>query len=297
MKLSIIIPVFNDLKAIKLTLESLENQTYNRSEYEVIVVDNGSKDGSFEYLQCLDNIILIKETQHLGSPYSCRNRGIEAAKADILVFLDSTCVPQKDFVEKGLAFAENSDCDLFGGNVRFYFDDHLTGAKLYDSITNIQMKSSIEEKGVAKTANLWVKKHVIDTVGAFIEGERSGDDVGFTSRCISAGMKLVFCETCITYKFARGLKELLKKQFRVGKGKANLWHRNKELSKNIKSAWRYILPISPWGFKRLLKRNQYTKYGLFMIFRAYAASYLCMQGTLWGILTGALRIKTTRKVA
>lgn len=51
MKISIIIPTFNKLPRLKLTIESLRNQDYSKVNYEVIVVDNESTDGTADYIK------------------------------------------------------------------------------------------------------------------------------------------------------------------------------------------------------------------------------------------------------
>jgi len=294
MEVSIIIPVFNNLSVIQQTIKALKEQTYPNDKFEVIVVDNGSSDGSYEYLLSEDNIILILQTEHLGSPYSCRNRGIEAAKSNVIVFLDSTCIPENDFVEKGLDFIKNTECDLFGGNIIFSFSGKITAGKVCDSIINVQMKKSIIERGVAKTGNLWVKRYVFEEVGVFLEGVRSGDDVGFTTRCKEKGMKLVFCEDCVTYYAARGFKALMIKQYRVGKGKARLWY-SRGVVRMVNESWKLLLPALPSSFKKLFDGNMMSKYHLWMLIKVYFVLYISRQATFWGITNEAALLKKNTK--
>lgn len=89
MKLSIIIPVYNVEKYIHKCLESVLNQ--NTEDYEVILVDDGSPDNCpkicDEYARRYDNISVIH--QENAGLSQARNAGIEAAKGDYIVFLDS----------------------------------------------------------------------------------------------------------------------------------------------------------------------------------------------------------------
>lgn len=88
MKISIIIPTFNEEKHIKECLESLLKQDY--SEFEIIVVDDGSTDKTREILQNFSQkqqIILLKQN-HLG-PGHARNLGASCAGGEILVFVDA----------------------------------------------------------------------------------------------------------------------------------------------------------------------------------------------------------------
>lgn len=78
-RVSVVVPVFNDAERLQQTLEALRTQTYPDERHEVIVVDNGSTDGSSEVARAFDEVTLLYELDHLSSPYSARNRGIEAA--------------------------------------------------------------------------------------------------------------------------------------------------------------------------------------------------------------------------
>lgn len=96
--ISIIIPAYNADKIISYCLDSLMNQTIERSEYEIIVVDDGSTDKTAEVVQCYESIRLI--TQHNQGPASARNNGAGEARGEIILFTDSDCVPQKNWIEK-----------------------------------------------------------------------------------------------------------------------------------------------------------------------------------------------------
>lgn len=120
--ISVIISSYNRADYIINALNSLYNQSVNRSEYEVIVVDNNSTDNT-ESL-CLDyiashtdaNIVFLKETSQ-GSSYS-RNAGARAAKGELLTFIDDDAVAFPDFLEKILAFfAAHPEAGGLGGPI------------------------------------------------------------------------------------------------------------------------------------------------------------------------------------
>src|SRR5690606_32060769 len=118
-KSSIIIPVYNDAQKLNVTLQAIFEQVRFDETVEVIVVDNGSTDDTLEVINNFEKVIFIKETDHLNSPYSCRNRGIEISKGSIIVLLDSTCVPDENWLENGLDYLLNGPADVIGGNVLF----------------------------------------------------------------------------------------------------------------------------------------------------------------------------------
>ncbi|MEC3880163.1 glycosyltransferase [Parapedobacter sp. 10938] len=255
---SIVIPTFNDKSYLEKTLNSILNSSMFQGEIEIIVIDNGSTDGTVEFLSKKESIIFLHDTRNLNSPYSCRNRGIEAATGSVIILLDATCVPHADWLKNGVAYLIENNVDVVGGDVLFDFEGELSAAKIFDSLTNIRMKESIENRGVAKTANLFIKKNVFEVAGLFPEGVRSGADVRWTHRVSKMGLKIRFCRDSIVYKPARGFKELIKKQWRVGLHQPLIW---RELSKKysvFSCLKKLIVPVSPVSVRRLLRENGTT---------------------------------------
>ncbi len=98
---SIIIPAFNEEKTIVDCLESLSKQTY--PSYEIIVVDDGSTDKTFEVLSKfqypISNIqYKIRRQKHVG-PGIARNFGAKHARGEILLFIDADMTFDKDFIK------------------------------------------------------------------------------------------------------------------------------------------------------------------------------------------------------
>ena len=87
---SVIIPTFNRLTSLKRTLSSVLAQTF--INYEIIIVDDGSTDGTQEYMQpmCTENSRVSYHWQkNSGLPSVARNKGIKIATGDWICFLDS----------------------------------------------------------------------------------------------------------------------------------------------------------------------------------------------------------------
>lgn len=253
-RVSVVVPVFNDAERLQQTLEALRTQTYPDERHEVIVVDNGSTDGSSEVARAFDEVTLLYELDHLSSPYSARNRGIEAAKGDDIALLDATCVPVREWMAEGVQCLSSKGADLAGGNVEFSFQGKPTAGELFDSITNIRMRESVQQ-GKGKTANLFVRREVFDAIGLFPEGVRSGGDVRWTRRATEEGHVLVFCEGATVRKPARRLWALLKKQWRVAQGQPAIWRQEGREIGLLKIAILAFLPPSVSRLKEMVQKR------------------------------------------
>ena len=99
MKLSVIIPTYNEEKVVGECISSLDKQTY--SDFETIMVDDGSTDGTLDILKALrgkiDNLKILKQ-KHKG-PGAARNLGAKEARGDILVFVDADMTFDKNFLK------------------------------------------------------------------------------------------------------------------------------------------------------------------------------------------------------
>lgn len=85
--ISIITAIYNQLEMNKYYLDTIRRNT--RSEWELIIIDNGSTDGSAEFFESAgENVKVIRNGANFSYPY-CQNRGIEVAKGDVLAFLNN----------------------------------------------------------------------------------------------------------------------------------------------------------------------------------------------------------------
>src|SRR6266446_940152 len=87
MKVSVVIPLYNKVRYIQRALDSVLAQTY--TDFEVIVVDDGSTDGGAEVVACCTDrrVRLIRQSNQ--GPGPARNRGVEEAAGGYVAFLDS----------------------------------------------------------------------------------------------------------------------------------------------------------------------------------------------------------------
>lgn len=92
-KVSVIVPVWNDERRVVKCINALKNQQFVPEAYEIIIIDNGSTDRTFEEIQRIEGITVLQELQP-GS-YAARNKGLSAAKGHYVAFTDSDCIQIK----------------------------------------------------------------------------------------------------------------------------------------------------------------------------------------------------------
>lgn len=95
--ISVIIPTYNAEKTIGQCLHALKQQNYPSASYEVILVDDGSKDATGEIARTYDIKYLRQENS---GPATARNKGAIVAKGEIILFTDSDCVPEPDWIRE-----------------------------------------------------------------------------------------------------------------------------------------------------------------------------------------------------
>lgn len=104
---SLVILTYNSIKFIQACLDSVFNQGYQG--LEVIVVDNGSADGTAEFIK--ENYLqvrLIENKKNLGAA-KARNQGIEISRGEWILTLDCDIILEKDFLSKIMGFAKDSE--------------------------------------------------------------------------------------------------------------------------------------------------------------------------------------------
>ena len=127
MFLSVIIPVYNAEKYVAESLDSLLKQDLPFEEYEIICVNDGSKDGSLAVLQNYaekhPNIRIIDKEN--GGVTTARNAGLEVAKGDFIWFFDADDLAKENILNKLKAMIPETGCDriVFGA---YEFTDAMT---------------------------------------------------------------------------------------------------------------------------------------------------------------------------
>lgn len=108
MKISVIIPIFNQEKWINRCIRSLLNQTMDKKEYQIILIDDGSDDNSQKLVKEFGNdLILLINKKNRGLPYSL-NKGIKNSKSKYIVRVDSDDYVNSNFLTFLFEYIENN---------------------------------------------------------------------------------------------------------------------------------------------------------------------------------------------
>ena len=278
---SIIIPVYNGELMVEKNIHALLDQDYPKDRYEIIYVDNSSQDNTREIITKYPVILFEEKKQN---SYAARNLGIRHAKGEVLVFTDIDCISKTNWVSEGVMCLKNNSADIVAGNIQFTFSVHPTASELTDSVINLDNKSGAE-KGLGKTANLFIKKSVFNEIGLFSEKGKSGGDGEWTTRARRANKRIVFSEQATVLHEARNFSELVHKHIRVGKGSINVW---KSQGRSLLWIWlrffSLFLPILSLQIPFLIKQRA-LKSVRYPILRMMVIAYVCKVATAWGILS------------
>lgn len=99
-KLSVIIPTYNEEKSIENTLRSISSQTIPRSDYEIIVVDGGSTDRTVQIASRYADLVLQQKSKGVGG---ARNDGVIAARGKVVVHTDADVIVRSDWLQQILS--------------------------------------------------------------------------------------------------------------------------------------------------------------------------------------------------
>jgi len=230
--ISVITPTFNRLSELKHLVDSLQRQTISPELFEVIISDDGSNDGTEDYIRnrSLDvdfELTIIKQA-NLG-PGAARNHGMKKAVGELFLFIDSDCEAELDWIEKIYNLYKNDEFDACGGPDGAK-DDFTPLQKGIDfAMTSFFTTGGMRghsEKMLAKfyprSHNMGMTRKLYNQVGGF-GSLRHGQDIELSHRIHESGARIKFIPDAIVYHRRRtSLKRFFKQVFNWGVARVNL---------------------------------------------------------------------------
>jgi glycosyltransferase involved in cell wall biosynthesis len=204
---SVIIPNYNSSKFIQETLNSVLKQTYKN--IELIIVDDGSTDGSYEYISSLDepNLKLVKNLTK--GACAARNYGLRLATGHYIQFLDADDLLDLNKIDVQVKLLENCDYNIAVCGTKHFYKSTQDGVitdtpflfstnKPHDFLLSLYGADGYNQNMVAQHAWL-TPKSVIDQAGFWDENLIKDQDGEFFCRVVMASKGVCFANNTICY--------------------------------------------------------------------------------------------------
>lgn len=209
--ISVVIPLYNKEKSIASTLRTVLNQTF--SDYEIVIVNDGSTDGSVEEIEKVqdDRIRLVHQPN--AGVSAARNRGIEEAKGDLIAFLDADDEWKPEYLATQYhLFQKYPECSVFACNYEFRdVSGKVTPTLIHklpfvgeDGILSNYFEVASCSHPPICSISVMVKKQVMQAIGGFPVGVTSGEDLLTWAR-LSINDHIAFCKRSLAiYNLGEG---------------------------------------------------------------------------------------------
>ncbi|MBD0726568.1 hypothetical protein B6A10_15450 [Flavobacterium sp. L1I52] len=170
--LTVITINYNNLLGLEKTIQSVKSQTFKNFEY--LVIDGGSKDGSKEYIESQDAFIHYWVSEPDSGIYNAMNKGIKASNGDYLLFLNSG-----DELNGNSALDDFIKHQRFQGDIIYGDYKYKEGGKIFpDNLTPLFfVRTSLPHQSTL------FKREVFDKIGLYDENYKIVSDRAFYIKC------------------------------------------------------------------------------------------------------------------
>lgn len=263
------IPTYNRADSLISTLDSVANQSISKDLYEIIVIDDGSMDGTELRIKNYELGVKKPVVRFFkipnGGHAKARNFGIKQAKGEIIFFTDDDCVVPHDWIERLLAgYRDYPEAVGVGGwhqaydkdaKVK-YFDKYIyfiVSKRFPDMFGFETLTDSLWHNLAGNTANVSYKKKVLDEVEGFDENFSLAGAVDWDLKVNiqRRGHKLLYVPVMISHMKRLGIKSFLRRFFYQGVDRYLMVMKYPELRGNVhydKSVKSLIGNLAVFGF-------------------------------------------------
>jgi glycosyltransferase involved in cell wall biosynthesis len=218
----------NGAHQLPILFEALSQQTLPESEFEVIVVDDASSDETSAVIEASGIARAVRSDEPLGLPRA-RNVGIREAAGDLIALTDADTVPDRTWLELGVARMDETGADILSGGVSIPLDRPSIAA-LLDAMNWLDPERCVAG-GFALGANIWTRRATFERWGLFREdGTPYGhDDAEWGKRATRGGARLVYAQDVhLTHPARARMRQVRRKAYALGHGFAH--HRRPPLN-------------------------------------------------------------------
>jgi glycosyltransferase involved in cell wall biosynthesis len=262
-RLSVVIPTFNRRDRLERVLAALERQTTPASEFEVVVVDDGSTDGTSEWLAQRSTTFELRGVRQANAgPARARNAGVELAIGEIVLFLDDDVEPVPELISEHLrTHAAEPNVVVIGP---------LASLPHYDQPWVAWEQAKVEAQYRAMERGDWAptfrqfwtgnaslaRQHVIG-VGGFDPSYLRAEDVELGVRLQDRGLGFRFNPRARGLHFAeRSLASWERVHESYGRAEVQIFGKlgSDELLEMLAGNWQRLNPATRWLVKNCLGR-------------------------------------------
>jgi lipopolysaccharide/colanic/teichoic acid biosynthesis glycosyltransferase/glycosyltransferase involved in cell wall biosynthesis len=220
---SVIVPAYNAAGTIEGCICALKSQTVAPENYEIIVVDDGSTDNTAELAETAGARV-VRQTR--GRPAAARNRGIDAANAQIVCFTDADCFPMPDWLEALLvpfADADVAGCKGIYATEQSSLTARFVQLEYEDKYDLLRGQSQID---FIDTYSAAYRRDILTANGSFDETFPYLEDQELSFRLASRGYNLVFQpDAIVKHLHADSVWDYFRKKYIIGYWKAQVVRR------------------------------------------------------------------------
>ena len=224
MKISVIVPVFNNLEYTKDCVTDLLN--CKNLNLEIIVIDNGSTDKTMQFLKKFSELIVISNSTNLGCAYSW-NQGLSKSTGDWIIVLNNDVRIPKNCFYQLIESSIIRKLDIASPGMREGQLDYNLEI-FFDEFTS-RMKTAFR-KWTPSGVCFALRRSVVDKVGFFDENYKIGqyEDADFFRRCKNAKLKMGITGASFIHHFGSSTQKYLKEKGATGYALKNRnYHRKK----------------------------------------------------------------------
>ncbi len=186
MEFSVVVPFLDEEAYLERCLAALMNQDIPRTDYEVILIDNGSRDRSAAIARTFPDVILLHDP--VPNVYAARNKALRFARGRTIAFTDADCEVASDWLKAARAGLEESRALIALGE-RYFPADVSPVLHLFAVYENVKAEElsarGPREYVFASANNMAVRAEAFRRFGLFDEREAAGD-IEFVQRCLRA---------------------------------------------------------------------------------------------------------------
>ncbi len=205
---SVVIPTYNRQPILEKCLRALEQQSFPSTTpvtgYEVIVVDDGSTDGTVDWLEEYATHfphLQLYEQEHLG-PAAARNLGIQKSRGEIIIFIDSDLVVLDQFIHShAIGLMHGNRLDNKNQPPRCFTYGRVINTANFNHPTQEPYKITDFSAAYFATGNVAIPKHWLETAGLFDSRfqQYGWEDLELGVRLKELGLKLIKCPAAVGY--------------------------------------------------------------------------------------------------